>query len=99
MGGQVGAIRIRKFSTEELSCPPRNISVVTQPLKFRMNWLNILLYIPHCRYGVPRRLAESTARVISKSLPRSLVYDTCFYLCHCDMSLFLKAKAPHWSYA
>ena len=65
-----------------------------------MNWLNILLYIPHCRYGVSRSLAESTAKVMAKSLPsRNLVYNACFYLSHCDVSLFLKAKAPNSFYA
>ena len=69
-------------------------------LKSRMNWLNILLYIPHCRYGVSRSLAGSTAKVISKSLPsRNLVYNACFYLSHCDVSLFLKAKSPNSSSA
>jgi hypothetical protein len=65
-----------------------------------MNWLNILLYVPHCRYGVSRSLAASTAKVISKSLPsRNLLYDAGFYLSHCDVSLFLKVKSRHWSYA
>jgi hypothetical protein len=97
MGGQLNAIPIRKPFTEELSANAR------QPptrLKSRMNWLNILLYLPHCRFGVSRSLAESTAKVISKSLPcRNLVYNAHFYLSHCDVSLFLKAKSPNSSYA
>jgi hypothetical protein len=45
-------------------------------LRSRMNWLNILLYIPHCRYGVLRRLAVSTAKVMAKSLPsKNLLYN------------------------
>ncbi len=64
-----------------------------------MNWLNILLYIPHCCYGVPRRLAVSTAKVMAKSLPsKNLLYNALFYLSHCD-TLFLKAKSPNSSYA
>jgi hypothetical protein len=48
---------------------------------------------------VPRTLAGSTAKLISKSLPRrSLLYNALFYL-HCDVSLFLKAKSPDSSYA
>ena len=34
-----------------------------------MNWFLILLYIPHCRYAVPRSLAVSTAKLMAKSLP------------------------------
>ena len=44
-----------------------------------MNWLNILLYIPHCRYGVPRRLAVSIAKVMAKSLrSKNLLYNALF---------------------
>src|SRR5262245_50302628 len=65
-----------------------------------MNWLNILLYIPHCCYGVPRRLAVSTAKVMAKSLPsRNHLYNALFYLNHCDVSVFQKAKSPNSSYA
>ena len=69
-------------------------------LKSRMNWLNILLYIPHCRYGVPRSLGVSTAKVMAKSLPsRNLLYNALFYLSHCDVSLFLQPKSPNSSCA
>ena len=96
MGGQVNAIPIRKPFTEELS----SLAHQPNPLKIPMNWLNILLYIPHCRYGVSRSLAESTAKVVAKSLPsRNLVYNACFYLSHCDVSLFLKAKSRNSFYA
>jgi hypothetical protein len=65
-----------------------------------MNWLNILLYLPHCRFGVPRSLVVSAGRIISKSLPsRNLGYSALFYLSHSDVSLFLKAKSPNSSYA
>ena len=98
MGGQVNAVPIRKPFIEELSA--HRAPVDPQPLKSRMNWLNILLYIPHCRYGVPRTLAGSTAKLISKSLPRrSLLYNALFYLNHCDVSLFLKARSPNSSSA
>ena len=79
-------------------CPRRPCRPPT--LKIRMNWLNILLYIPHCRYGVPRTLAGSTAKLISESLPRrSLLYNALFYLSHCDVSLFRKAMSPNSSCA
>ena len=98
MGGQVNAVPIRKPFIEELSA--HRAPVDPQPLKFRMNWLNILLYIPHCRYGVPRTLAGSTAKLISESLPRrSLLYNALFYLSHCDVSLFRKARSPNSSCA
>ncbi|SRR5688572_13145808 len=65
-----------------------------------MNWIHILLYIPHCRFGVHWSLAVSARKVFAKALPsRKLLYNAGFYLSHCDVSLFLKAKSPNSSYA
>jgi len=45
-------------------------------------------------------LLKSTAKVVARALPsRNLVYNAHFYLSHCDVSLFLKAKSPNSSYA
>jgi hypothetical protein len=99
LGGRVDAIPIRKPFTEELSVH-RALYLLPTCLKSQMNWLNILLYIPHCRYGVSRSLALWPAKVMAKSLPsRGLLYNALFYLSHCDVSLFLKAKSPNSSYA
>lgn len=61
-----------------------------------MNWIHILLYIPHCRFGV----SASARKVIAKSSSNgNLLYNAGFYLSHCDVSLFLKAKSQNSSYA
>ena len=97
-GGQVERYPDQEAVHGRIVCP--RAPVAPTRLTYRMNWLNILLYLPHCRYGVPRNLAASTAKVISKSLPsRNLLHNACFYLSHCDVSLILDAKSPHWSYA
>ena len=65
-----------------------------------MNWIHILLYIPHCRFGVSWSFIVSARKVIAKSLPsRNLLYNAGFYISHCDVSLFLKAKSPNSPYA
>src|SRR5262245_16800156 len=61
-----------------------------------MLWFYILPCVLHCRYSV----AASATKLVSKSLPKGKhVYDRLFYLSHCDISLFLKAKSSNSSYA
>jgi hypothetical protein len=54
-----------------------------------MNWLNILLYIPHCRYGVPRRLAVSTAKVMARIIMNYRGFTD---------RLILHFRMWHWQY-
>jgi hypothetical protein len=58
------------------------------------------MYIQHCRFGVSWSFAVSARKVIAKSLPsRNLLYNAGFYVSHCDVSLFLRAKSPNSRYA
>ena len=95
MGGQAGRYPDQEALHGRIVLPTATF-LLTPTLKFPMNWIHILLYIPHCRFGV----SASARKVIAKSLPnRNLLYNASFYLSHFDLSLFLKAKSPNSSYA